>query len=192
MTRARGRMTTRPCADKVVLLPGQTASLANYTSYWLGINGIMIDLAGLHGDISLDDFSFKMGEQQRSRLVDHAPLPTQITVRAGAGTSGSDRIELIWGNGVQNQWLQVTLAANADTCLNEPDVFYFGNAAGESGNSATNCAGQYFRSTRPCATMPRPTRRSVTASTTTATARSTDGPTARPQQPHRPRQLAEV
>ncbi len=33
--------------DKQALLPGQTATFDNYTSYVLGINGIMIDLAGL-------------------------------------------------------------------------------------------------------------------------------------------------
>ena len=32
--------------DKTALLPGETASLANYTSYSRGINGIMVDLIG--------------------------------------------------------------------------------------------------------------------------------------------------
>ena len=32
---------------KQALLPGQTASFANYTSYNKGINGVMIDVAGL-------------------------------------------------------------------------------------------------------------------------------------------------
>ena len=33
--------------DKQALLPGQTATFANYTSYSQGINGIMVDIAGL-------------------------------------------------------------------------------------------------------------------------------------------------
>jgi hypothetical protein len=48
-------------------------------------------------------------------------------------------VELIWNNNaIQNQWLQVTLKANAVTQLSAPDVFYFGNAIGETGNSATD------------------------------------------------------
>ncbi|MGA2060941.1 MAG: hypothetical protein ABSG67_10700, partial [Thermoguttaceae bacterium] len=33
--------------DKTALLPGQTATFANYTSYSLGINGIIVDIQGL-------------------------------------------------------------------------------------------------------------------------------------------------
>ncbi|NIM48762.1 MAG: hypothetical protein GTO22_05810, partial [Gemmatimonadales bacterium] len=46
---------------------------------------------------------------------------------------------IIWPTGaINNQWLQVTVLANADTGLSETDVFYFGNAIGESGNSPTD------------------------------------------------------
>ena len=38
---------------------------------------------------------------------------------------------------VGNGWLQVTVLANARTGLTRPDVFYFGNAIGETFNSAT-------------------------------------------------------
>ena len=38
---------------------------------------------------------------------------------------------------IQNQWLEVTVKADPSTTgLTEPDVFYFGNALGETGNSA--------------------------------------------------------
>ena len=33
--------------SKVALLPGQTAKFANYTSYSRGLNGLIIDVAGL-------------------------------------------------------------------------------------------------------------------------------------------------
>ena len=67
------------------------------------------------------------------------PAPASITVRKQAGAGGSDRVTLIWANGViQKQWLQVTVKADAVTGLAEPDVFYFGNAVGESGNSPSN------------------------------------------------------
>src|SRR5207253_11036054 len=39
---------------------------------------------------------------------------------------------------IQKQWLQVTLKADATTGLAKNDVFYFGNAIGESGDSTLN------------------------------------------------------
>ena len=39
---------------------------------------------------------------------------------------------------IQKQWLQVTVLANANTGLSSPDVFYFGNAIGDTGNSTTD------------------------------------------------------
>jgi len=41
-------------------------------------------------------------------------------------------------NAIRKTWLQVTVLANARTGLASADVFYFGNAVGESGNSAAN------------------------------------------------------
>jgi hypothetical protein len=48
-------------------------------------------------------------------------------------------VTITWDNNViQNQWLQVTVKANINTGLGAADVFYFGNAIGESGNSTTD------------------------------------------------------
>ena len=41
-------------------------------------------------------------------------------------------------NTIQNEWLQVTVLADADTGLSANDVFYYGNAVGETGNSTTD------------------------------------------------------
>jgi hypothetical protein len=60
-------------------------------------------------------------------------LPT-VTLRRGEGINHSDRITLVWADGViRNKWLQVTLNPGG-TGLAAPDVFYFGNAVGETGN----------------------------------------------------------
>jgi hypothetical protein len=57
-----------------------------------------------------------------------------VLVRSGSGVSGSDRVELIWSPGqLTKTWLEVTVAANSNTRLAAPDVFYFGNAVGDSG-----------------------------------------------------------
>ena len=46
-------------------------------------------------------------------------------------------MELVWADGsILKEWLQVTLKANEHTGLAVPDVFYFGNAVGESGKSS--------------------------------------------------------
>ncbi|GAF84673.1 unnamed protein product, partial [marine sediment metagenome] len=127
--------------DKQALLPGQTATFANYTSYSRGINGIMIDLPDLGGTPTAADFVFKVGNDNDPPSWAAAPAPTSVTVRAGAGVAGSDRVTIIWADGATtNEWLQVTVKANASTGLPTADVFHFGNAAGETGNSASDAA----------------------------------------------------
>ena len=114
--------------DKTALLPGGTATFANYTSYSRGLNGIMVDIANLPGTPTASDFTFKVGNDNTPALWSAAPAPASITVRAGAGTGGSDRVTLIWNDNnldgvvdaneaVANQWLQVTVKATANTGL---------------------------------------------------------------------------
>lgn len=134
--------------DKAALLPGQTAAFANYTSNDKGINGLMIDVRGLDGTPTADDFLFRRGNNNKPYGNDlnnpsddwpWAPGPITIAVRHGAGVDGADRVTLIWEDGViRNCWLQVTLLATNATGLARDDVFYVGNAVGESGNSATD------------------------------------------------------
>ena len=122
--------------DKSALLPGGTATFANISSYAKGVNGVMIDLIGAAGvsSITASDFSFKMGNDNMPGQWVAAPSPASVVVRAGAGVGGSDRVELIWTTtAVRNAWLQVTVAATANTGLWNPDVFYFGSAVGYSG-----------------------------------------------------------
>ena len=127
--------------DKQALMPGQTATFANYTSYDKGINGIMVDIAGLPagGTLSASDFTFLVGNDSTPSGWSAAPAPSNIMIRRGDGAAGSDRVEITWADGsIMGEWLQVTIKANANTGLGAPDVFYFGNAPGESGNDPTN------------------------------------------------------
>ncbi len=135
-------------SDKAVLLPGQTATFADYTSYSRGINGLMIDVRNLRAAPTADDFVFRVGNDDQPYGTDLdspdddwllAPEPIDITVRAGAGVDGADRVTLIWKDGaIQKCWLQVTLLADDTNGLLQNDVFYVGNAVGESGDSADN------------------------------------------------------
>ena len=54
----------------------------------------------------------------------------------GEGVDESDRVTILWeDNAVENGWLQTTILAGDETGLPADDVFYFGNAPGESGDS---------------------------------------------------------
>jgi subtilisin family serine protease len=119
---------------KVALLPGETAStIANFTNYTRGLNGIVVDIANatnLSG-IGPGSFQFAMwssfpDETQNFQAIN----PTvAVTTFPGGGLNGSDRIKLAFPNNtIQDAWLRVTLLADANTGLAANDVFYFGNA----------------------------------------------------------------
>jgi hypothetical protein len=128
--------------DKVALLPGQTATFANCTTYSRGINGIMVDIAGLADPAGLTPatlgsyFTFRVGNDNDPDAWSLAPTPSAVLVRLGAGEGGGDRIEIIWAdNAIQAQWLQVTVLADAHggrAGLADDDVFYFGTLPGDA------------------------------------------------------------
>ncbi|MEE8450487.1 MAG: pre-peptidase C-terminal domain-containing protein [Thermoguttaceae bacterium] len=128
--------------NKVALMPGRTARFANYTSYAKGLNGIMVDIAGPRDLAKLnaaEDFVFKVGNGSDPSGWADAPDPLSMTIRQDEGVGGSDRVTIIWpDNAIEKQWLQVTVRATENTGLAQPDVFYFGNAPGEAGDSAIN------------------------------------------------------
>jgi hypothetical protein len=125
--------------DKTALLPGQAATFANYTSYDKGINGVMIDVANLNTVPTVDDFEFAVGNNNSIGSWAAAPDPTYVNAYPGRGPGGSTQITIIWdNNAIENEWLQVTMLANQVTGLTSDDVFYFGNAIGETGDSTAN------------------------------------------------------
>jgi ELWxxDGT repeat protein len=128
--------------DKSAYLPGAaTSTFANVSSYWRGINGLMVDVAGAHGPITANDFIFKIGNNNSPNTWTPAPAPTLVTTRIGAGTGGSDRVELIWAdNAIQSTWLEIIVrgndalgGSNGNTGLLASDVFFFGSALGDAG-----------------------------------------------------------
>ncbi len=127
--------------DKAALLPGETATLANYTSYSRGINGIMIDVAGLAGTPTAEDFEFRLGNNDQPDTWTTLDVTPEISVSLGAGTDQSDRVTIVFEDyAVRNQWLQVKVLGGGNTGLAGGDVFYFGNAVGEAGNSTSDAA----------------------------------------------------
>ena len=124
--------------NKHALLPGQAATFENVSSYTKGINGVMIDVAGLPAGATptAADFSFKVGRSADAATWAAAPAPTGVTVRRGAGQGGTDRVSVTFADGaIKNTWLQVTVKADARTGLAAPDVFYFGSLVGDTGGA---------------------------------------------------------
>ena len=133
--------------DKTALLPGQTATFENYTSYSRGINGVIIDITDLASTPTLesidDFFEFRVGNDNTfvSPGWVTAPVPIEVTVRAGEGAGGSDRVTIIWAdNAIEKQWVEVNVLANANTGLATPDKHYWGNAIGETGDTPGSTA----------------------------------------------------
>jgi hypothetical protein len=152
--------------SKVALLPGAgAATWANITGYDKGINGIMIDLStGVdHSGLTLanvaNNFIFKVGNNNTPANWAVAPAPNALSVIAGGGVSGSDRVVITWTTGaITKKWLEVAVLPTAQTGLAatamtvDPDgpgaatpvaagdVFFFGNAVGGSGDGDTATA----------------------------------------------------
>ncbi len=132
--------------NKSALLPGGTATFANYTNYSRGLNGILIDFANLANPaaISASDFQFNVGDNSTPPTSagpgsgwTTAPTPTSFTT--WIGPNGDTFADIIWGdNTIQNEWLQVRVLANSDTRLSSTDVFYYGNAIGSTGTSPSS------------------------------------------------------
>jgi hypothetical protein len=108
--------------------------LDTVTTFDMGINGIMIDIAS--AALTPADFAFDVSTTARSGTWAPGPLPSSITVRRGQGLAGSDRVTLIWPDrSIRNTWLRVTTLPTAHTGLSRPDVFYFGSLVGDVRNA---------------------------------------------------------
>ncbi|MCY2973825.1 MAG: glycosyl hydrolase [Planctomycetota bacterium] len=119
--------------SKSALLPGGTTTLANFTNYSRGLNGIVIDLTGATNLSSISASSFQFATWSNFTLTtpDFVSITPTVTVStfAGGGTGGADRVKLVFAdNAIQNAWLRITVLADANTSLATNDVFYFGNA----------------------------------------------------------------
>ena len=139
-----GNVAGVTAADDGAIAPGKTpllpsdglATFSSVSSYSRGINGVMVDISGAHGTITANDFIFRLGDNNAPGQWGAAPTPTTVSVRAGAGTLGSDRVEITWASGaIRNSWLQIHVLPNANTGLTTADVFLFGNKVGEVGTS---------------------------------------------------------
>ena len=135
--------------DKEALLPGAAAAFANVTSYTRGLNGVMVDVAGLPEGAGPGPADFAVRSARAGNPLEWSagPAPAVVTVRRGEGKDGSDRVTLTWpdfdprsaatGLAVGNGWLEVTMLPGGRTGLALGHAFAFGNLIGETGDAAT-------------------------------------------------------
>ena len=120
--------------------PSQQAGVGAYTSYYRGVNGIMVDLVGRPAGsvLTADDFGIKVlspgvGMPEFTDFWPAGPAPASVTVRPGAGVGGTDRVTLTWSDrAIKNTWVRVEVRANERTGLTIPDIFLYGNLVGDS------------------------------------------------------------
>jgi hypothetical protein len=125
--------------DKTAYRPnGAVAGFESVSNCSRGITGIMIDLTsgGNHSAITANDFVLKVGNNNSPSAWAAAPSPSAVSVIAGGGVSGSDRVEITWNTGaIRNSWLEVRVLANANTGLDAADVFFWGSRVADTGTS---------------------------------------------------------
>lgn len=122
--------------DKQALLPGGESSFSNVTSYSKGINGVLITFSAnsFSKTLTADDFEFRVGRTANPNNFEDAPAPIAVSAISSAADANA-KVAIAFADGaIRNEWLQVTVKANENTGLSAPDVFYFGNLVGDTGN----------------------------------------------------------
>ena len=118
---------------------GAAASVANYTNYTQGLNRVVIDIDDMTAtELSASDFEFRVGNSEdfsnEEAWTSMPPSAINVTPLSGS----TQRVTIDWPNkAIVNQWLEVTVKANANTELAQDDVFYFGNQIGDVDGSTS-------------------------------------------------------
>lgn len=115
----------------------QTLTYDNLVNTSRGINGLAFDIANLPpSSLTVADFEFQMSPQGAFELGVHppeswqlAPTPASLSVNSAA----TSRVVIDWPDlAIINRWLRVTIKANANTGLEQAEVYYLGHLRGET------------------------------------------------------------
>jgi hypothetical protein len=144
-TVAGGSVNAALSTNKVLLQSAattQVTSFANVSNYSRGLNGAVLDIAGLTvSSLAATDFTLRVAPAGASGVQNPstwsaAPAPSAIAVTAGSATVPG-RVRLEWtANAIQNTWLQIIVKANTNTGLTTPQTFYIGHAMAEVNGAA--------------------------------------------------------
>ncbi len=139
--------------NKVIAKSGateQTLSYANLINTTRGINGIVLDVAGLASStLTASDFVLRVSPNgffdeatNPPSSWEIAPVPIGIFVTPGTDSIPA-RVRLEWAdNAIENRWLQIRVLANANTGLTTSEVYYLGHLRGEI--NGLTVGGAYF------------------------------------------------
>lgn len=116
----------------------QTLTYDNLINTSRGINGVVFDIQDLGdgGSLSASDFSFQVSptgafDQGTNPPSGWSAGPAPVGVSVVPGSP--DRVTIEWANNsITNRWLRVTILANANTGLSQPEVYYIGHLLGET------------------------------------------------------------
>lgn len=114
----------------------QTLDFDNVINSTRGINGLVFDVDGLGGTVSSSDFVFQVSPTGAFDVGANPPFswglaanPQSVSVIQGSPS----RIVIQWPDqAIANRWLRITVLANENTGLPEPEVYYLGHLTGET------------------------------------------------------------
>jgi probable HAF family extracellular repeat protein len=114
--------------------------IRNVSSYSRGINGVLVDFAGMPPQtLTSDDFVFMTRRGANLSNWEPARAPSEVTLLPPPVGANVARYAITWPDGaIRNCWLQVTVKANARTGLADDDVFYFGSLVAETGDGTAS------------------------------------------------------
>jgi len=124
----------------------KTLSFANLINSSSGINGLLLDVAGLaSANLQGSDFTFRVSPTGAFNEATNPPsswidatAPSLIDVIDGGVTSPS-RVRLEWpDDSIVNRWLQIRILASARTGLLAPQTYYIGHLYGETNGTLTD------------------------------------------------------
>jgi len=110
-----------------------------------GINGIVLDVAGLVGtSLATADYTLRVSPTGAFNEAANPPsgwaaaaAPSLIDVVAG-GTTAPSRVRFEWpDNAIANRWLQIRILPTTNTGLREAQTFYIGHLLGETTGTLT-------------------------------------------------------
>jgi len=112
----------------------------NVTNTTFGINGLVLDVAGLVGTtLTASDIAFRISPTGNFDEAANPPSgwaapavdPSLIHVTAGSATTPA-RVRIEWpNNAIQNRWLQIRLLPTGNTGLPSQQTFYLGHLQGK-------------------------------------------------------------
>jgi len=115
----------------------QVTTSTNVTSYSRGINGVLLEVAGLEaGSLTTSDFIFRVAPPGAFGAVTPstwpiAPDPESIEILPRSNDMPA-RVKIGWkDNAIENTWLQIIVLANSNTQLAERATYYVGHVLGD-------------------------------------------------------------